>query len=457
MAGSRTLKLSILADVDDLKKKLDTGANEVEGFGGKLEKFGKVAAAAFAAAAVAAGAYATKLAIDGVKAAIEDEAAQVRLAEALKNATGATEAQIAATEKQITKIQLATGVSDTQLRPAMARLALSTNDVAKSTELLNLALDISQATGKPLEGVANALGKAYDGNAASLAKLGIGLSTAELKTMSFQETQQRLTDLFGGAAAANAETFQGRMARLSETFNEAKENVGAKLLPVIQSLVEFVVNKVVPNLEKFALAFKPITDAVERNKDTFTDFAKFIVTYIVPVITTVLGGALTFLGKIAGGIIDVIADVINFIKSAVSIAIDGINILIRAYNAIPLLPNISTIAKPSVSSVSISAPSVSTPSFTAPTITAPSSSGVSSASASASSAAAAAVVAMPMVSNTAASDYAAFRAGERGDTYNVTVNGALDSESTARQIIEVLNQSAARGTGGGNNFAVAMA
>ena len=96
MAGSRTLKLSILADVDDLKKKLDTGANEVEGFGGKLEKFGKVAAAAFAAAAVAAGAYATKLAIDGVKAAIEDEAAQVRLAEALKNATGATEAQIVA-------------------------------------------------------------------------------------------------------------------------------------------------------------------------------------------------------------------------------------------------------------------------------------------------------------------------------------------------------------------------
>ena len=53
MAGSRTLKLSILADVDDLKKKLDTGSKEVEGFGGKLEKFGKVAAAAFAAAAAA--------------------------------------------------------------------------------------------------------------------------------------------------------------------------------------------------------------------------------------------------------------------------------------------------------------------------------------------------------------------------------------------------------------------
>ena len=90
MAGSRTLKLSILADVDDLKKKLDTGSKEVEGFGGKLEKFSKVAAAAFAAAAAAAAAYAGKLAIEGVKAAIEDEAAQKRLALALQNVTGAT-------------------------------------------------------------------------------------------------------------------------------------------------------------------------------------------------------------------------------------------------------------------------------------------------------------------------------------------------------------------------------
>ncbi len=106
MAGSRTLKLSILADVADLKKNLDTGSKEVEGFGGKLEKFGKVAAAAFAAAAAAAAAYAVKLAVDGVKAAIEDEAAQLRLANALKNVTGATQAQISAVEEQILKTSL---------------------------------------------------------------------------------------------------------------------------------------------------------------------------------------------------------------------------------------------------------------------------------------------------------------------------------------------------------------
>lgn len=206
--GTRALTLKLIADIDDFNKNLNKGSTEVEGFGGKIEKFGKVAAAAFAAAAAAAAAYAGKLAIDGVKAAIEDEAAQVRLAAALENATGATRDQIAAVEQQITKTALATGVADDQLRPALQRLALSTGDTAKAQELLNLALDVSKATGKPLEAVANSLGRAYDGNTTALGKLGIGLSAAELKTMSFTDVQNRLSDLFGGAAGRTRKHFK---------------------------------------------------------------------------------------------------------------------------------------------------------------------------------------------------------------------------------------------------------
>ena len=103
VGGSRTLKLSILADIDNLKKNLDSGSNEVEGFGGKLGGFAKKAGAAFAIAGAAAAAYAGKLLIDGVKSAIEDEAAQARLATTLQNVTGATNTQIAAIEAQILK------------------------------------------------------------------------------------------------------------------------------------------------------------------------------------------------------------------------------------------------------------------------------------------------------------------------------------------------------------------
>ena len=80
MAGSRTLKLSILGDVDNLNKSLKTATKDVETFGDKMGKVGKVIGAAFVAAAAAAGAYAIKIGVEGVKAAIEDEKAQTQLA-----------------------------------------------------------------------------------------------------------------------------------------------------------------------------------------------------------------------------------------------------------------------------------------------------------------------------------------------------------------------------------------
>jgi hypothetical protein len=77
-----------------------------------------------------------------------------------------------------------------------------------------------------LEAVANALGKAYDGNTTCIGQIGIGLSAAELKTMSFTDVQGKLTDLFGGAAARNADTYAGRIARMQVAFDEAKETIG---------------------------------------------------------------------------------------------------------------------------------------------------------------------------------------------------------------------------------------
>ena len=165
---TRTLSLKILADIDDLKKKLDEADGAVQTNGQKIAEFGKKAAAAFAAAAAAAIGYASKLAVDGVKAAIEDEQAQLRLAAALRSATGATDAQIKATEDFILQTSLATGVADDQLRLAMQRLAVSTKDTQEAQRLLALALDISKGRGLDLETVANALGRAQDGNTAAL-------------------------------------------------------------------------------------------------------------------------------------------------------------------------------------------------------------------------------------------------------------------------------------------------
>ena len=44
------------------------------------------------------------------------------------------------------------------------------------------------------------------------------------------------------------------------------------------------------------------------------------------------------------------------------------------------------------------------------------------------------------------------KAGGIGNTFNITVNGALDAEGTARSIVNVLNNSFFRGTGGATNL-----
>ena len=353
MAGSRTLKLSILADVDNLKKNLDVGSKEVEGFGGKLEKFGKIAAAAFAAAAAAAAAYAGKLAIEGVKAAIEDEAAQKRLALALQNVTGATEAQIAAVEEQISKTALATGVADDKLRPALQRLATATGSVSESQKLLTLALDISAATGKDVETVSNALGKAYEGNTASLARLGIGLSAAEIKTMGLQGAVTQLGQTFGGAAATQANTFEGQIARLRVGFDEAKEAIGAQLLPIIQRLLDYVVNVLIPKFQEAKrAAIDPIVEAFKNNEAALRDLWSFIKTYLVPIFETALVGAIKSVGATIAGIINIIGTVTSKVKELANDVIDAVNKIIRAYNSIPILPNVSTI--PNISTTTTS-------------------------------------------------------------------------------------------------------
>jgi hypothetical protein len=407
--SNRALTLSIVADIDNLQKGLAKADNEIQGFGQKVGEFGKKVAAAFAVAAAAAAAYAGKLAVDGVKSAIEDEQAQLRLAAALKTATGATNAQIAATEDYIRQTQLATGITDNELRASFQRLSVSTKDVTQSQKLLTLAIDVSKGTGKELGTVVEALSKAYEGQDTRLARLGIGLSQADLKAMDFTETTKALTNLYGGSAAANAETFQGRIDRLKQAFEEAKEEIGYRLLPFIERFVDLIVNQVVPKLQEFATYFDPIKQAIKDNQEAFDAFGKFVTDVIIPVLVNGLGAALKTIGVIAGGITDIIGKVISAIQTAVDNAISGINRLINAYNAIPVLPNISTIG---------ASTSAGTPFGQA-----------------------ASTVANAQPATAAQLAAGAARAGTTVN--NITVQ-AVDSEGAARAVAKVINQSSSR-------------
>ena len=424
---SRTLSLKILADIDDLKKKLDQADNAVEQNSNKISEFGKKAALAFAAVGAAAGAFA----ISAIKAAAEDEASQVRLQNALRNTVGATEETIDAAERYIAKQSLATGVTDDQLRPALERLTRSTKDIAEAQELTNLALDIAAAKNLDVTIVANALAKANDGQTTALKKLGItlgdnannlteynklqkALEKAQLdanfaleefgpKSNEYINASQKVQDVtqkanevamqgidifgelgkeFAGAASEAANTFEGQMARLKVGLDEAKESLGAALLPTVQNFIAFLNDTGIPTLNAFIAGLtgnEGLSASLTETQKNAESFGKAIAT-------------------ISG----VISGFITFIREAIGLVVSLANEIIRVINIIPGV-NVGSIPNPAPSAARSSLPSV-------PTIPTRPSGGT-------------------------------YTTGQ-GVT-NITVN-AIDGEGAARAVAKVVNDSAAR-------------
>jgi len=332
MAGIPKVKITFDADFDELKKGVKGAQNEVQGFSDKIGKFGKVAAAAFAAATVAAAAYAGKLLIDGVKSAIADEAAQIKLATSLKNVTNATDDQIKAVEEQITKTSLLTGLTDDELRPSLDRLVKATKDVQKAQELQAIAIDVAAGSGKSLEAVTNAMARAAEGNTTALGKLGVGLTSAQLKTMSMDDITKALAKTFEGQASKQADTFQGKMARLTVAFDEAKETVGSYVLDAITPMISAFVDKGIPAIQNFASglsvtlgpAFTAIFKVVRDDLlPIILKFWNFLATEFIPALGAIFGPALRGL-----------ANAFTTIKNAVSDNSDELAPLLALFKAI---------------------------------------------------------------------------------------------------------------------------
>lgn len=509
-SDSRTLKLAILGEVKGLTDSLDKSSKDVEGFGDKITKFGAIAAAAF----VAVGAAATKFAIDAVKNAAADEAAQRTLAKTIENTTGATREQIDAVEKWISKTSLAKGVTDDELRPAFARLTRSTKDVEESQKLLNLALDISSATGKPLEGVANALGKAYDGNTNALGKLGLGIDQSILKSKDFDAAYTALRGTFKGFAEQEANTFEGKLNRLKIAFDEGKETVGSYILTAITPLVTLTVEKLIPAIqdisEKLGKSVEPafkrvrdfakdffipifeairdtfnkVRDAFVDNKDNlepllklFKDVWDFISKYLVPILKSTLVSAIKAAGDAFALVLNIISPIISKIsdgiRGAINLAIDGVNALIKAYNYannlwggsdVKLLDKLGAGStgttsdySRSSSKINVTFPTVTSSggTSTGTGLTSKASSSISNAVKAAASVGAANVSGMPSPMMPSVGYDSQLTKTEQ-NIYNVTVNGAIDSESTARQIVQLLNDSTARGTLGASGLVGAV-
>jgi hypothetical protein len=181
-------------------------------------------------------------AVSAAKAAAEDQAAQLQLANQLKNTTGATDEQIKANEKFVSTLSIAAAVSDDELRPALASLVRGTGDLKSAQDALKVSLDVAAGTGKSLAEVTDAVAKAYGGNTKAIKSLSPEIYNLIKDGASADQVMQSLAKTFGGAAAASANSAQGQFRNLGIQFGELKETIGVALLPVLTTMVKVLTN-----------------------------------------------------------------------------------------------------------------------------------------------------------------------------------------------------------------------
>jgi phage-related protein len=203
---------------------------------------------------------------------------------------------------------------------------------------MNLATDVAAATGKPLVDVTDALAKAYAGNMKGLNSLSPEIKGMIKDGATLAEVQAVLTENFGGAGEAAANTAAGGMKKLGIAFSETKESIGAAFLPIMLKLQ--------PVLEKFANWAQENPDLLAAVIASMGILAVSILAVntamlVSPVVAftasiVALGVAIVYLNKKFEGFREVVRTVVNgvatYIEDLVNLFVLGINAIIKGIN-----------------------------------------------------------------------------------------------------------------------------
>ena len=156
-------------------------------------------------------------------------------------------------ELYIGNLQKMYGVLDDQLRPAFQTLITASGSLTQSQKALELALNVSAATGRSVEEVSAALAKGFSGQTTALSRLGAGLDKATLASGDMNKIMDELEKKFSGQAAARLNTYAGKMDALKVASANASEIIGESLIKSLEALGGTTdIQKITSQMEGFA-------------------------------------------------------------------------------------------------------------------------------------------------------------------------------------------------------------
>lgn len=211
-----------------------------------FQSFKRGASAAFKAASIAALAGTTAM-IAGiakvVSAANQQELAITKLEGSLRSTNQFTREYSQALQEQASEFQKLTGFGDELVLDQQALLISMGATKDNIQEVTQAALDLSAGLGVDLRSSSLLLGKALAGDFGTLSRYGILVDKNASTSEKMAQALDQINKKFGGQAAAQALTFQGRIRSLTNSWGDLLEQMGfvftkSDLIKNIISLVQ---------------------------------------------------------------------------------------------------------------------------------------------------------------------------------------------------------------------------
>ena len=178
----------------------------------------------------AAGFFGAKMLLDGFKQAIDLSAKQELAEKKLEASLGRTSQALL---DQASALQQQTAFGDEAIIEAQALIAAFTDEEETIKAATQATIDLAAAKGMDLVAAADLVSKSLGSSTNALSRYGIEVTGAVGSSERLETLTTNVGNLFGGQAAAQADTMSGALDQMHNAIGDAAENLGDLLGPTI--------------------------------------------------------------------------------------------------------------------------------------------------------------------------------------------------------------------------------
>ena len=242
---------------------ISAGKNIASSMGSKLQSLG--------GSFMKAGAIATAVSVPiiaGIKKAMDayqiQNAAETKLTEIYKTRMGASKGAAKATMELASALQKEGVVGDevqlsgAQQLATFAKYPSTVNSLLPAMNNLLVQQKGLNGTTQDATNIANLMGKVMQGQTGALKRVGISFTDAEEKVLKYGTEEERaamlsqvITNNVGNMNKVMAETPEGKIQQMKNSFEDLAEKIGATLAPALASVASWISTNIVPKVEAF--------------------------------------------------------------------------------------------------------------------------------------------------------------------------------------------------------------